>query len=644
MVLDNAIINKLYKRYAEARLISECYVNVTGISDDVPNPTFDMTYDFKKNPKLLRVTGFCVTATNAKDICIAIEIIFGRTLTATNIMNQIKYYESEGKYVTVLDPSYDPVSKRCIRYEGSKTGVESAAEESGLQTPQLSSLDLLTTISNPCGLLGESDSPKSFADVVRKRAEAEKSPQEKLKSVTMTDSPSSLKEIFIATNPATTSSQKTAAVLGPRSTQLPFLSSLGLGSPASVATPSPQAASLWKVSDTPMSQVAGADPSSPQIAALIKRAEDLKTSHEKVMQQLQQVRGVASPAAGYSALSPAVSQSSIHELQQLNETIAKARMELEIQVQREKLNKSLREESMSLPKDPSTIQPTLQQSKSLSPIPFSLSEGTTPVPEQLSPVPVRAPPSPVALEAGGGSSMHPMFDINRSLVETGQRFVPRSGEPLVGRPVDVKKEISANMSMIAYKRTPVLVQTFPLTDQWIVQVDKYIIGDNITDMLSSDTIQLLKRPVYSHTYKRIGTGKGSESEGSSSGDSPEEEAEEEEEPRLGDVPRMRRQAPALRPPAKRRSKRKTKAKSVSRRKTIKEAESVVMGIENVEMSLDQYMAEWMQGKDVESFISSYKLLKKREGMSDSQHLVSLLDSIQDVSGAKEQVSAMPRQT
>lgn len=117
MLIKDNTINSLYRLYTEACNIADCFVDVTGISSETGKDNFPLTTCIETTTTLLRVSGFCVAATNPKDIETALEVLFGKTLTPKNIANQVKFNEFKKIGITCLNPAFDPVSKRVVEYQ-----------------------------------------------------------------------------------------------------------------------------------------------------------------------------------------------------------------------------------------------------------------------------------------------------------------------------------------------------------------------------------------------------------------------------------------------------------------------------------------------------------------------------------------------
>lgn len=61
------------------------------------------------------------------------------------------------------------------------------------------------------------------------------------------------------------------------------------------------------------------------------------------------------------------------------------------------------------------------------------------------------------------------------------------------------------LSQQAYKKTPVSMQEKQLGNNWRVLIYKYIIGENITALLTFETTDLANRTVFVHQYTQSDT-------------------------------------------------------------------------------------------------------------------------------------------
>ena len=98
-------INALYKEYEEVMKMDYCYVDVSGISTNPNQTTFSLKSCEREEICPYRIAGIYITANTIKDFETAFDILFGNSLTASNIGAYLKLCETKQSFDGKLHPA-----------------------------------------------------------------------------------------------------------------------------------------------------------------------------------------------------------------------------------------------------------------------------------------------------------------------------------------------------------------------------------------------------------------------------------------------------------------------------------------------------------------------------------------------------------
>lgn len=176
-VISDQTINALFAQNRVASGMSDIYVDVTDISKNIT--AFELVHCNIDDKKLLRVSGFCVAASNSKDLETALDVLYGKSLTPQNIAAQAKFNASRNKYNTVLNPAFSVKANRVLEYKTPVTCEEPklnlGISDPTMYTPPVSTLTMMS---------GKGDCKSLHSIAHREFSEAVKSREAESKRVT----------------------------------------------------------------------------------------------------------------------------------------------------------------------------------------------------------------------------------------------------------------------------------------------------------------------------------------------------------------------------------------------------------------------------------------------------------------------------
>lgn len=184
MPLSDASTNLLFEKYQEAKELEGCFVNVTDISKDKGD--FKLVSCSDDSTSLIRVNRFFVAASNPSDLQYAMDILFGDGITVKCIGMQAKYNVANKKPVFRLDPSFDTISKKPLKFQSPLKLNVSELDKSTFQGSRsiawiapISTLSMAdVSSSHGCKRLHSEGRIQSFAEFAKRRGVLSKTKSE----------------------------------------------------------------------------------------------------------------------------------------------------------------------------------------------------------------------------------------------------------------------------------------------------------------------------------------------------------------------------------------------------------------------------------------------------------------------------------
>lgn len=623
--LSEDTVNLLYEKYLQAMDIADCYVDVTGITASKGKHDSKLVLCQDGSPSL-RLKAFCVTASNAKDIETALDVLFGNSLTSKNIANLVRLNESKKIYLTKLDPAFDPTTRTIMSH--SKLSTLPFAKQASSVSPtskETSALSLLTT-PYQCKSLDEMPT-KSFASFAKRRDALAAVKEDRSELFTLR-SPladiSSLKSIMGTSSTVDPITSPVVDTITDGSLFRPLLSSTILSSPTVTRTTMP-------LSTVPLSQ----SMSSPQLGSG-KIAEMKNQLHLRLLELKERMvhlselksKEMLKPFGGVSQASANAERTVAGDIVTTEQALVKlaARESLSIaEDETEKLEKDL--QTADVIRRYSGGQPSAILSPNLSVV----SDPIAPIassPDLLKSALATSLSSSFATPTPSLAAFsHPLFDLNRTAYTDQERMRVRTGmkpEKSIGN----KEYQSIVASKVLQRRVPSHTERIDINDKWRMIVEKYSLGQTLGPLLNDSQVYLLNRTVFNHSYEIRSSYQGDDSDDSDTEEETSEEgkAEEslEEEEYAPDVLESSRKRSKVSAP---KANKKYKRRGKSQQKNIAEAEKTVQQIEEQDKDLLAHVTARHTSTSLRDLLTNYDANKRSASLSDADLFMQSLSML-----------------